>query len=156
MTRDAIRLAQSPDDLALARRLFEAYADWLQVDLCFQGFARELATLPGAYAPPRGRLLLAGTAGDAVGCAALRPLDDRTGEVKRLYVEARARGTGCGRRLVEAVIREARGIGYAALKLDTLERMHEARSLYASVGFRPCAPYYHNPLGDTVYMHLDL
>ena len=80
----SVRHASGPDDTAHARRLFEAYAEWLAVDLCFQGFAQELATLPGAYAPPRGRLLLAGEPGDAFGCVALRPLDERTGEVKRL------------------------------------------------------------------------
>lgn len=152
----AIRHADGPRDLALARALFEEYAAWLAVDLCFQGFAQELATLPGAYAPPRGRLLLAGEPGDAFGCIALRPLDEGVGEVKRLYVQPRARGRRWGARLVEFVVREARAIGYAELKLDTLERMTEARALYASAGFRPCPAYYRNPLGDTIYMALEL
>lgn len=152
----AIRHADGPRDLALARALFEEYAAWLAVDLCFQGFTQELATLPGAYAPPRGRLLLAGAPGDAFGCIALRPLGEGAGEVKRLYVQPRARGQRWGARLIEFVVREARAIGYAELKLDTLERMTEARALYASVGFRPCAAYYRNPLGDTIYMALGL
>jgi GNAT superfamily N-acetyltransferase len=152
----AIRHAGGADDVALARALFEEYAAWLAVDLCFQGFAQELASLPGAYAPPRGRLLLAGEPGDAFGCIALRPLDAGAGEVKRLFVQRRARGQGWGRRLVGAIVDEARAIGYAELKLDTLERMTEARALYASAGFRPCAAYYRNPLGDTIYMALDL
>ena len=156
MTDAAIREVDGPGDVALARALFEEYAAWLDVDLCFQGFAEELATLPGAYAPPRGRLLLAGPPGDAFGCIALRPLDAHGGEVKRLYVQPRARGRGVGRRLARALIGEARAIGYRELKLDTLERMPEARSLYASLGFVPCDAYYHNPLGGTIYMRVDL
>jgi GNAT superfamily N-acetyltransferase len=152
----AIRHADGPRDLALARALFEEYAAWLAVDLCFQGFAQELATLPGAYAAPQGRLLLVGAPGESFGCIALRPLGEGVGEVKRLYVQPRARGQGWGARLVELLVSEARAIGYAELKLDTLERMAEARALYARVGFRPCAAYYRNPLGDTIYMALDL
>ena len=154
--KSALRHVNGERDVALARALFEEYAAWLAVDLCFQGFAQELASLPGAYALPRGRLLLAGEPGEAFGCIALRPLDAAVGEVKRLYVQQRARGCGWGRRLVEAIVDEARAIGYATLKLDTLERMAEARALYASAGFRPCEAYYRNPLGDTIYMALDL
>ena len=154
----AVREATTAVDVALARELFVEYARWLDFDLCFQGFERELATLPGAYARPRGRLLLAGTRDDAFGCIALRPLGEATtiGEVKRLFVQARARGSGWGRRLVAALIDEARAIGYRELKLDTLERMAEARALYASVGFRPCGPYYANPLPDVIYMAVEL
>jgi putative acetyltransferase len=148
--------------MAQARALFEEYAAWLAVDLCFQGFAGELATLPGAYAPPRGMLLLAGPPDASVGCIALRPLAEAgsapgaTAEVKRLYVRPEARGTGLGKRLVQAVIDGARAIGYRELKLDTLDRMAEARSLYANLGFRECAPYYHNPIPGVVYMSLTL
>src|SRR5215831_9314206 len=124
----AIRDAASATDIALARALFIEYAEWLAVDLCFQGFERELATLPGAYARPRGRLLLAGEPGEAFGCIALRPLDSEgdgasvtIGEVKRLYVRPAARGGGWGRRLAEALIAEARAIGYRELKLDTIQ-----------------------------------
>ncbi|GIK85991.1 MAG: N-acetyltransferase [Betaproteobacteria bacterium] len=156
MSAAAVRHAQGAADVALARGLFEEYAAWLAVDLCFQGFAQELATLPGAYAPPRGRLLLAGPAGDAFGCIALRPLGEAAGEVKRLYVQPRARGGGWGRRLANALIDEARAIGYRELKLDTLARMTQARALYARLGFAPCPAYYHNPLGDTIYMRLAL
>ena len=160
----AIRQASGPLDVALARSLFEEYARWLNEDLCFQGFAQELATLPGAYAPPRGRLLLAGPSGDAFGCVALRPLHDdnqhtdaaNVAEVKRLYVQPRARGGHWGRRLASLVIEEARRIGYRELKLDTLQRMTQARHLYESLGFVECEPYYHNPLGAPVYMRLDL
>jgi ribosomal protein S18 acetylase RimI-like enzyme len=153
----AIRQASGPLDFALARSLFEEYARWLNEDLCFQGFAQELATLPGAYALPRGRLLLAGASGDAFGCVALRPLqEDAVGEVKRLQVLPRARGARWGRRLASLVVEEARRIGYRELKLDTLQRMTQARHLYESLGFVECAPYYHNPLGAPVYMRLDL
>lgn len=160
MTPVAIRPARTAADYLLARSLFEEYAAWLGVDLCFQGFAEELATLPGAYAPPRGRLLLAGPPDATIGCIALRPLatDDApeaaVGEVKRLYVKPRARGTGLGRALVEALLREARAIGYRELKLDTLgnDQMAGARHLYARLGFAECSPYYHNPLTDVVYM----
>jgi len=167
----AIRDAVSPADIALARELFVEYALWLKVDLCFQGFDQELATLPGAYAPPRGRLLLAGTPGLAFGCIALRPLDsgsgcacgdalkadaELVGEVKRLYVQPAHRGDGWGERLALAVIDQARAIGYRELKLDTLDWMTAARALYAGIGFRECAPYYLNPLAGAVYMSLAL
>lgn len=157
-----IHAAATTTDIVQARALFEEYAAWLAVDLCFQGFTEELAGLPGTYAPPRGMLMLAGSAGAAVGCIALRPLPaigpapSATAEVKRLYVRPEARGTGLGRRLVQTVIDGARAIGYRELKLDTLDRMADARSLYANLGFRECAPYYHNPIPGAVYMALAL
>jgi len=160
----AIRFVGGDADVALARALFCEYAQWLGVDLCFQGFDDELRTLPGAYAPPRGRLLLAGAPNDAFACIALRPLDtagrggtDATiGEVKRLYVQPAHRGQGWGRRLAQTLVDEARGIGYRVLKLDTLEWMKPARSVYARLGFRECARYYDNPLPGVVYMALEL
>ena len=157
MTPVRIRQAIDPVDFAQARALFEEYAAWLDVDLSFQGFAQELATLPGAYAPPRGRLLIAGPREAAVGCIALRPLAAdaspvSTGEVKRLYVKPDARGTGLGVRLVTTLLAEARAIGYRDLKLDTLERMTDARRVYERLGFAECSPYYHNPYPDVVYM----
>jgi putative acetyltransferase len=152
-----IRQATTTDDIARARALFVEYAQWLKVDLCFQGFAEELTELPGAYAPPRGRLLLAGATGDAFGCIALRPLDNvGLAEVKRLYVQPAHRGERWGYRLAEVLIAEARAIGYRELKLDTLEWMTPARALYASLGFRECAAYYDNPLAGVVYMRLEL
>ena len=160
MTRMAVAIRQgtTPADFGEARALFEEYAAWLRVDLCFQGFAQELADLPGVYAPPNGRLLIAGPEGSALGCIALRPIEvagalpGTTGEVKRLYVRPAARGSGLGLRLVCALIDEARAIGYRELKLDTLEQMPEARALYAKLGFLACAPYYHNPLPGAVYL----
>jgi putative acetyltransferase len=166
-----LRLATTDADIALARALFVEYAQWLQVDLCFQGFDRELAALPGAYAPPHGRLLLAGGPGGAFGCIALRPLArieaagagvaaalaaPGIGEVKRLYLQPAHRGGGWGRRLAEALIADARAIGYRELKLDTLDWMADARRLYARLGFRECAAYYDNPLPGVVYMALAL
>jgi putative acetyltransferase len=152
-----IRQATTTDDIERARALFVEYAQWLKVDLCFQGFAEELKALPGAYAPPRGRLLLAGTGHDAFACIALRPLEGAgLAEVKRLYVRPAHRGERWGYRLAEELIAEARAIGYRELKLDTLEWMTPARALYASLGFRECGAYYDNPLAGVVYMRLEL
>lgn len=148
--------ATSAGQIETLRALFTEYADALGVDLCFQGFAEELASLPGRYAPPDGRLLLADQDGTPAGCVALRPLDNGIGEIKRLYVRPAFRGTGLGRRLAERVIAEARAIGYASLHLDTLPEMDAAQGLYASLGFRPCTPYYPTPLAGTVFMVLDL
>jgi ribosomal protein S18 acetylase RimI-like enzyme len=168
---ETLRRACSPRDFALARELFLEYAQWLQVDLCFQGFEEEVSTLPGAYAPPRGRLLLAGPPDAAFGCIALRPLDAGSSgrcdeparrddalaaEIKRLYVQPARRGEGWGQRLTRALLDEARAIGYRELKLDTLGWMTAARSLYSGLGFRECAPYYANPLAGVVYMSLTL
>ena len=154
----AIRPLAGDADVGLARALFCEYAQWLGVDLCFQGFDEELRTLPGAYAAPRGRLLLAGAPNDAFACIALRPLgtDAMEGEIKRLYVQPAHRGQGWGGRLAQTLVDEARGIGYRALKLDTLEWMKPARSVYARLGFRECARYYDNPLPGVVYMSLEL
>ena len=152
-----IRQATTADDIGRAHALFVEYAQWLKVDLCFQGFAEELKALPGAYAPPFGRLLLAGTTDAAFACIALRPLESaRLAEVKRLYVQPAHRGQRWGYRLAEKLIAEARVIGYRELKLDTLEWMTSARILYASLGFRECAAYYDNPLAGVVYMRLEL
>ena len=149
--------ARGDQDIAAARRLFRAYADWLGVDLCFQGFEQELAGLPGAYAPPHGRLLLAKAGGEVAGCVALRPLDPRICEMKRLYVVPGFAGAGIGRRLAERVIGEARGIGYRAMRLDTLpERMPAAQHLYRALGFCEIPPYYHNPMEGVAMLELQL
>ena len=155
----AIRDVRVPADIPVVRALFEEYAASLHVDLCFQDFTRELAELPGSYAAPRGCLLVADDDAAVVGCVALRALsggDETQGEIKRLYLRPAARGRGLGRSLALAVIARARALGYRTLKLDTLSSMHSARALYASLGFRECAPYYRNPLPGTSYMALTL
>jgi ribosomal protein S18 acetylase RimI-like enzyme len=124
--------------------------------LCFQGFAAELAGLPGAYAAPQGRLLLATNGTDAAGCVALRALDQDACEMKRLFVRPAFRRHGVGKLLVERVIREARLAGYRTMRLDTLASMQSAISLYEAFGFLRCAPYYETPLAQTVFMQLKL
>ena len=152
-----IRPATSDADLDAARRLFRAYAESLDFDLCFQDFESELDALPGDYAPPDGALLLAEADNTIAGCVALRPMDDdSTCEMKRLYVEPPFRGEGVGRALATAIVDKARVLGYDVMRLDTVKSMTAARRLYASLGFEERNSYYHNPLPDVVYMELDL
>jgi ribosomal protein S18 acetylase RimI-like enzyme len=163
-----IRQVASSLELAQARELFLEYAAWLGVDLCFQHFDEELAGLPGAYALPRGRLLLADVDGQAAGCVALRPLsaegaqeaagdgEGSVGEIKRLWVRPAFRHLGLGRRLVSQVIEAAREAGYRRVLLDTLPQMESARALYQSSGFVPVHPYYDNPLPGVIYLGLDI
>jgi ribosomal protein S18 acetylase RimI-like enzyme len=148
--------ATGAHDIAATRALFREYQQALGVDLCFQGFEEELATLPGKYAPPDGRLFLAKRGEAAAGCIALRRLDADSGEVKRLYVRPAYRGQGLGPMLAHALLEAARAIGYRRLVLDTLADMKPARALYGALGFREIAPYYENPLPGAIYMALDL
>jgi len=147
-----IRSVASPDDIVIVRALFQEYARELAVDLCFQGFAAECASLPGAYAPPRGRLLLAEVDGQDVGCVALRRLDGSTAEMKRLYVRPAWRATGLGRRLATTVIAEAAALGYQRLRLDTLPSMRAAIAMYRALGFREIDPYYPNPVAGALFL----
>ncbi len=156
MNDDELRPASGEADLAAVRRLFREYQLGLGIDLCFQNFEQELATLPGAYAPPRGRLVLALSGGEPAGCVALRPLGEEDCEMKRLYVRPACRGSALGRRLAEYVIREARAIGYRRMVLDTLPSMSAAQALYRSLGFVAVAPYTHNPVPGTLFLALDL
>lgn len=140
-------------DIAAVRALFSEYAAALGVELCFQGFAQELAELPGRYAPAvGGRLLLARCQGEAAGAVGLRDLGAGTAEIKRLYVRLAYRSQGLGRRLVQVLIEQAQAIGYRRLVLDTLLSMTEARRLYAEFGFQETSAYYHNPLPDVTYL----
>lgn len=155
MSAVAIVRAESDADYAAGRRLFEEYASTLDFDLCFQGFGSEIENLAGIYGPPSGCLLLARIDGTPVGCVAIRRFDDRTCEMKRLYLRDAARGSGLGRTLAVAAIDAARELRYARMVLDTLESMHAARSLYGSLGFRETAAYYENPLPGVRYLALE-
>ncbi|UCF34565.1 MAG: GNAT family N-acetyltransferase [Phycisphaerales bacterium] len=138
------------------RMLFQEYADWLGFDLCFQDFDRELAGLPGDYAPPGGRLYLAAVDQAIAGCVGLRPLKPGVCEMKRLYVRPPFRGRGLGRMMAEKVIDDAREIGYERMRLDTLSWMTEALRLYESLGFVYIEPYRHNPIEEARYLELIL
>lgn len=143
--------AQAASDIEIVRALFREYQRFLGVDLCFQGFEEELATLPGRYAPPNGRLLLALDGAHAAGCVALRPLDEGICEMKRLFVRPAYRDRGLGRGLAAQIVNEASALGYVAMRLDTLEGLDGAMRIYESLGFRRRAPYYANPLPGVVY-----
>jgi ribosomal protein S18 acetylase RimI-like enzyme len=145
------------DDLDTVVELFREYAAGLDIDLGYQDFEEELESLPGAYAPPKGALLLAEIEGNAVGCVAVRALHATNFcEMKRLYVRIVARGTGAGRTLAEAAVAEGCRMGYLAMRLDTLSTMKAALSLYRALGFKEIAAYYETPIAGTVFMHKDL
>lgn len=139
-----------------ARRLIREYAASLPFDLAFQGFDAELAALPGDYAPPHGVLLVAREGERSLGCVALRPLAPGTAELKRLWVRPEARGSGAGRRLVEAALAYGRSSGYARVRLDTTPGMEAAQALYRSLGFVEIPPYRPNPVAGTTYLELVL
>jgi len=148
--------AQEQDHYQKVRELFMQYADSLDFDLEFQGFSQELATLPGQYAPPDGCILLAEESGRFVGCAALRPLEGKICEMKRLYVKPDYRGRGIGRMLACSIIDRAREIGYAKMRLDTIATMQEARTLYYSLEFQNIKAYRYSPLDEPSFMELEL
>jgi ribosomal protein S18 acetylase RimI-like enzyme len=151
-----IRIAEGEADVAVARALFEEYQESLGFSLCFQNFDAELASLPGAYAPPDGRLLLAFAGAEPAGCVALRKIEEAVCEMKRLWVRPAFRGTRLGRRLAEALMAEARSIGYRAVRLDTLPSMQAAQALYLSLGFVDIPPYNDHPIEGTRFMEAPL
>jgi GNAT superfamily N-acetyltransferase len=149
--------AESPPQIAQARELFLEYAQSLGFSLCFQNFDQELAELPGDYAPPAGRLLLAEFDAQLAGCVALHKLDSAVCEMKRLYLRPQFRGRGLGRLLAEKIIAEARLIGYERMRLDTVEPvMKDAVAMYRRFGFKDIAPYCPNPNPGVLYMELQL
>jgi putative acetyltransferase len=156
-----ITQAESANSVRHIRELFLEYAaslgsDLCFPDLCFQNFDKELADLPGAYSPPHGRLLLATVEEQVAGCVALRPLEPGICEMKRLYVRPAYRGQALGKKLVEAVVTEARCIGYERMRLDTVPSMAAAISLYRAIGFREIEPYTTNPIPGALFLELDL
>jgi ribosomal protein S18 acetylase RimI-like enzyme len=151
-----IRQADSAADVATARALFEEYQQSLGFSLCFQNFDAEMAGLPGAYAPPEGRLLLAFSGDVPAGCIALRKIGEEICEMKRLWVRPAFRGTGLGRRLVETLMADARSIGYRRIRLDTLPSMAAAQSLYLSLGFADIPPYNDHPVEGTRFLEAPL
>jgi putative acetyltransferase len=158
-SNDEIKIlsATTPDQIETIRSLFVEYQQWLNFSLCFQGFDEELASLPGKYSPLNGRLYLAESDGIIVGCIALRPMNEEgICEMKRLFVREEYRGKGIGRILTEKIIADAKEIGYSAIRLDTLQRMETARSLYSKLGFTVIPAYYNNPMDEVVYMELKL
>ena len=149
--------AASAEQIEQARALFKEYAAWLELDLCFQNFEKELAELPGKYDLPDGRLLLAFENQQLAGCVALRKMDETTCEMKRLFLRPAFHGRGLGRQLIDAIVSEAKAIGYQRMRLDTLpEQMGRAIALYRAAGFREIEPYYTNPVPGALFMELEL
>jgi ribosomal protein S18 acetylase RimI-like enzyme len=149
--------AETKEQIEAARNLFREYEAWTGINLCFQSFDEEVASLPGKYAAPEGRLLLAFADEKLAGCIALRKLEDGVCEMKRLFVKENQRGQKIGIALIEKLIEEARKIGYAKMRLDTYPpKMGKAVGLYESYGFCTIPPYYENPYGDTLFMELAL
>lgn len=147
-------IAWTEEDYREARTLLREYEAASEVDLCFQGFEEEFQTLEQMYGPPGGRFLLV-RSGDAIaGGVALRDLGGGICEMKRLYLRPGFRGRGLGRKCAERVVQEAREVGYARMRLDTLPSMPEAIALYRSMGFREIAPYTENPVEGALFMEL--
>ena len=151
-----IQVADAPDYLEIVRALFLEYESTLNVDLCFQGFEKELAELPGEYARPSGRLLVAFKRDEAVGCGAFRRLEGDACEMKRLFVRPKHQGKSIGSALARALIEEARAAGYARMRLDTMPTMQRAIAMYRSLGFREIPSYRFNPVPGSLFFELQL
>ena len=152
-----IRPATNSEQIETVRTLFTEYAESLGFSLCFQGFDKELAELPGAYVAPRGRLLLATVNGEPAGCVALRPMPDGACELKRLFVRPAYRSTGLGRQLMDRILAEAREIGYRQIRLDTVVgQMDKAIAIYRRYGFKEIEPHGGHPVPGSIYMEMDL
>lgn len=149
-------IANTAELFDIARALFREYADSIGIDLCFQNFETELLTLPGAYGPPGGRILLARAGAGFEGCVALRPIAGDICEMKRLFVRPGLRGTGTGRRLALAIMQAGRELGYRRMRLDTLATMDAAVSLYRSLGFREIPQYTSNPICGALFFEARL
>lgn len=154
--RRSIGMAVSPDEIEQVRALFLEYARSLGFSLCFEGFDREMAGLPGSYSPPGGRLLAAWDGSTAIGCVGVKPAGDGSCEMKRLYVRLEARRRRIGRALAEAAIAGARAAGYRRMRLETLDSMAAARKLYASLGFAPMPADRGLPAPEIIRYELDL
>src|ERR1700761_7578918 len=152
----SITKARSPEDLSIVSSLFVSYTDWLAIDLSYQDFRTELASLPGKYSPPGGEILLARSPStqEPLGCVALRPLFPSSNccEMKRLYVAPAGRGLGVGRALVREILGVAKQLGYKEVKLDTLPQMEAAVGLYEKEGFVRCEKYYETPIEGTLFL----
>ncbi|NIF52145.1 GNAT family N-acetyltransferase [Burkholderia sp. Ax-1724] len=152
-----LQTARFPEQLDIVRTIFREYAGSLGIDLGFQQFDSELAGLPGKFAEPRGRVLLASNdAGEIVGCVAMRPLDETICEMKRLYVRPAGRGLHVGRQLATRICALAKQAGYRRMRLDTLPTMQAALGLYASLGFEPIDAYVFNPIPGAIFLECDL
>lgn len=150
--------AETPEHVSTARAMILEYAAWLEFKLCFQGFEEEMRLLPGKYAPPAGRLLIAFWDGRPAGVIALRPLEEPgVCEMKRLYVRPEFRGQQIGRALAERIISDAAAVGYSRIRLDTIPgKMDRAIAMYRELGFTKTDPYYQTPVGQTLFMELAL
>ncbi len=151
-----LKQVQTKKEIEEVRSLFREYEAFLDVDLCFQSFEEELASLPGKYSRPNGDLFIGIDGEKTVGCVAVRKLADGVCEMKRLFVRPEARGKGLGRKLATEIIIAARELGYSLMRLDTLDKLTNAMHLYETLGFRKTAPYYENPLFGVVYWELEL
>jgi putative acetyltransferase len=151
-----IQNADTSEFIDSVRKLFREYEAHIKVDLCFQGFEKELAELPGEYARPSGRLLLAFDGGDVAGCGTFRRVDDGICEMKRLYVRPEHHGKRIGAALAQALIEQAKVAGYTRMRLDTMPSMQKAIALYRSIGFKEIASYRFNPVGGALFFELQL